>query len=242
MGLLRTGIAVDGSRFSLILANAAAAATHRRSDVGMPEAVPNGVWTRQTWVAERGGAKTGEKVPKGAAKVSMGDALDKFHKRSAKGAKEGKAAAAELTSTIEDYRKAIQAKYPKLAQRLHDRLVGYELKNYLAEVDNVTKALQLYPQRHATVIAEMQKVGAEFLQWEKQGAHGSFKPSNAKEAGKALEQFQGPLAYVPYSSDKIKRADVKSFDGAVMTAAGGTWNKPTVEGLLRLLPKFPATV
>jgi hypothetical protein len=208
----------------------------------MPEAVPNGVWTRQTWVKERDGLKTNQKVPQGAAKVSMGDALDKFHKQSAKGAKEGKAAAADLQRTIDVYLKAIQAKYPKFHKRIQDRLLGFELKNYLAEVANVANAVKLYPPRHAKAIEEMQKVGAEFVRWEQQGSTGSFKPTNAKDAGKALEQFQGPLAYIPYYSDKIKRADVKAFDGCVMTAAGGLWNKPTVEGILRILPTFPASV
>jgi hypothetical protein len=208
----------------------------------MPEAVPNGVWTRATWVKERDGLKTGQKVPQGAAKVSMGDALDKFHKRSAKGAKEGKAAADELQRTIDSYLKAIQTKYPKLHKRLQDRLVGVELAGYLAEVNNVAKAVQLYPARHAKAVEEMQTVGAEFIRWEQQGGNGSFKPTNAKTAGKALEQFQGPLAYIPYYSDKVKRADVKKFDGAVMTAAGGLWNKPTVDGILRILPTFPASV
>jgi hypothetical protein len=172
----------------------------------------------------------------------MGDALDKFHQQSAKGAREGKAAAAELQQMIDKYLTAIQPKYPKLHKRLQDRLVGYELKNYLGEVNNVANAVKLYPQRHAKAVAEMQKVGAEFIRWEKQGSTGSFKPTNAKDAGKALEQFQGPLSYIPYYSDKIKRTDVKAFDGCVMTAAGGLWNKPTVEGIMRILPTFPASL
>jgi len=204
----------------------------------VPEAIANGVWDRKRWTdTER--KEDGKKVPSGAAKVSMGGALDKFHKDSAKGLKQAKAASALLAKTATDYADQIAKKYPKLSKRIKARLIGYELAEFDKNLNSAAARVREYPEAHKKAVNEMQRVGAEFIQWEKAGATGSFKPTNGKAAEKALVEFINPLRAASYATDKVKKAVGDRYDHVVQGIDAG-WTKQKIEWVIDTLSHLPA--
>jgi len=206
----------------------------------VPEAIANGVWDRKRWTdTER--KENGKKVPSGVAKVSMGGALDKFHKDSAKGLKQAKAASAQLAKTATDYADQIAKKYPKLSKRIKDRLIGYELVEFNKHVNSAAARVSDYPAAHTKAVHEMQRVGAEFIQWEKAGSTGAFKPTNGKAAEAALVAFINPLRAATYDTDKVKKAVGDRYDHVVQGIDAG-WTKQKVEWIIDALAHLPATI
>lgn len=203
----------------------------------MPEKLLHGVWTRQKWQQER----DAQKVPKGAAKVSMGDALDKFHKAADKGIKTGVPAADALRKAIATYKSAIKAKHKAFHDRIERQLEHY-VNAYVTDAGKLTTAVGQYASRREAAATQLRQVGAEFLHWEKAGGRGmGFKPTNEKAAVKAMTEFVDVVKKMPYYSDAIKADDAKAYDKAVYAASGGAWSKTGVEKLVELVKKFPAS-
>lgn len=203
----------------------------------MPETFPTNLWTRAQWQKERD--KAG--VPKGAAKVSMGDAIDRFHKANAKGVRDGVKAAQSLQKDLQAYKTAVQKKY----KPWHDRLVRmfeYDITSYLSDTAKLVPAVQAYSAKHTAATNEVRQLGAEFIHWEGDGANGTFKPSNEKAAVKALTEFVDIVKKMPFYTDKVTKAAAKTFDQTVYAASAGNWNKPTVEGLMNQLAHFRGSV
>src|SRR3954447_8287798 len=164
----------------------------------MPEKFPTHLWTRQQWQKERDTAK----VPKGAARVSMGDAIEKFHKANAKGVREGVAAAQALKKDLEAYKAAVKTKY----KPWHDRIVKmleYDINSYLSDTAKLAAVVKTYTAKHTPAIDAVRQLGAEFIQWERDGSQSKFKPTNADAAGKTLTAFVDVVKKIPFYTDKI---------------------------------------
>lgn len=208
----------------------------------MPEKFPTNLWTRAQWQAARADkAKNGEVIPKGAARVSMGDALDKFHAANAKGVREGIKAAQALKKDVAAYKAAVKTKYPKWYTRV-EKQVEYNVDAYLHDTSVLPGYVGTYPARYKAANGAMMQLGAEFIQWEKNGSNGKFKPSGEKAALKALTDLLEAVKKMPYYTDKITSVQAKTFDQTVYAATGGVWNKKTVEGLLKQVAELPASV
>jgi hypothetical protein len=203
----------------------------------MPETFPTNLWTRTKWQEERDKLK----VPKGAARVSMGDSIEKFHKANAKGLKDGVAAATALKKALVTYKAAIKAKYKPFYDRI-ERQFEYELDHYLSDSARLGVVAKTYTATHTTATDAVRQVGAEFIQWEQAGSNGTFKPSKEKATNDALTKFVDVVKKMPYFTDKIKKADALTFDRTVYAATGGSWNKKTVDGLMKQMAAFPGSV
>jgi len=196
------------------------------------------IWNRTKWQDER--KKNGD-VPKGAAKVRMGDALDKFHKAAAKGLKEGRAAAEDLKKAIAVYKAAITTKYSKFHDRIQKSLES-NVNSYLTESKKIVDSVPDYTKLRELASTEVLIAGAEFQHWEKAGSQGTFKPSNSKKLLEALTTFLTVANKMTFYTDKITKNAATLYDRTVYAASSGTWNKPIIEGLVKQLKEFPNAI
>ena len=105
------------------------------------------------------------------------------------------------------------------------------------------KYVKTYSERYKAANTAMMQLGAEFIQWEKNGSKGTFKPSNEKVALKALQALLEAVKKMPYYTDKISLVQSKKYDAAVFAADGGALHETAVvEQLLKQLPALPASV
>ena len=108
-------------------------------------------------------------------------------------------------------------------------------------VNSAAARVAEYPKAHKDAVHEMQTVGAEFIQWEKAGSKGAFKPSNGKRAEAALVELVNPLRAACYDTDKVKKAVGDRYDHVVQGIDAG-WSKQKVEWILDTLSHLPATL
>jgi hypothetical protein len=203
---------------------------------------PTNLWTRDQWQKARADtAKNGGVVPKGAARVSIGDGLDTFHKANKKSVADGIKAATALKKDIQVYKKAVKDKYPKWYTRV-EKQVEYNLDAYLDDTSRLPTYVNAYKQRRNKAAEVMTQLGAEFIKWEKAGSNGKFKPTGEKPAVKALTDLVECVKKMPYYTDKITPGDAKKFDQTVYSASSGLWNKPTVDGLMKQVAELPGSV
>lgn len=209
----------------------------------MPETFPTNLWTRSDWQRERANTKkNGVVIPKGAARVSIGDGLDKFHAANAKGVREGIKAAQALKKDVVIYKAAVKTKYPQWYTRV-EKQVEYSVDAYLHDTAMLPGYVSTYPRRHKAANDAMFLAGAEFIKWGKDGKPPKdFKPSNAKTAVKALTDLLEAVKKMPYYTDKITSAQAKTFDQTVYAASAGKWNKTTIEGLMKQVADLPGTL
>jgi enolase len=198
------------------------------------------IWNRDRWVKERDDTKNGP-VPKGAAKVSMGDAIKKFHAAAAKGLKEGHKEAGELKKTIASYKSAIKVKYPVFHKLIETKLEK-NLDSYLTEGKKVLDGVKDYPNLRAAASTAILVTGSEFHLWEKAGSKGKFTPSNLSNAKAALSAFVTALQKATYYNDKITKAESDLFNKTAYAFDGGALNKPTIEGLVKQLKELPPNI
>ncbi|QEL20525.1 hypothetical protein [Limnoglobus roseus] len=197
------------------------------------------IWKRDKWVAERDKKENGP-VPKGAAKVSMGDALAKFHEQAPKGPKVALKSAEDLKKAIVSYKEAIKSKYPKFFTQVEK--LEKNVDSYVTAAKQIVDRLANYATLRQKASEQMLVAGAEFLHWEKAGSVGQFAPSNAKPLLEALKAFITAVQSATFCNDKITKDASKTFDRTVYAADGGAWSKATVDGLVKQLKEFPASV
>jgi hypothetical protein len=208
----------------------------------MPETFPTNLWTRTDWQTARADKnKNGMVIPKGAARVSIGDDLDKFHAANAKGVREGIKAAQALKKDVTVYKAAVKTKYPKWYIRV-EKQIEYNVDAYLSDTAMLPTYVKTYAARYNAANTAMMQLGADFIHWEKNGSNGKFKASNEKVALKALTDLNEAVKKMPYYTDKVTLPEAKTFDQTVYAATGGLWNKKTVEGLMKQVSELPATV
>lgn len=210
----------------------------------MPEQIQQlaWMWDRAGWVAARDnkGMKGGA-VPKGAAKVSLGDAIEKFHKAAAKGVREGYKSGADLQKTLDAYKKAVAVKYPQILDPIKKKLENH-LKGYMDNAKKIVEYLGQYSKNHAAATQQLFIAGLEYQKWEKAGSQGKFKPSNAKKLTDAVKLFLTSVQSALFTSDKFTRAEMKALDAHVLKADGDDWSKSTVHGLIDKIKVFPPSV
>ncbi len=130
--------------------------------------------TRGEWQQLRDGAH----VKKGAAKVSIGDSIEKVHKSFAPDKVATNIADTQkLVNNLDSYMNDTKAKYPAFQDKV--KTVRKHAANHLAFMQDMQKAKNLYPTRYATALQEYNTLKA----------HGG-KPS---KLGSALESFRGCL-------------------------------------------------
>lgn len=196
------------------------------------------IWDRKKWQTER----DKEKVPKGAAKVSMGDEIEKFHKANAKGLREGRAAAEKLLTVVAAYKKAIAAKHDKLAKRI-DKMLVYFLNQYLKDTKGIIDAIPHYTSFHKAASETLSESARQVLEWDKQGGQGKFKPTNADATKTALSNLLTCSQRMVYVSAAVKKDVTDALDKAVYGIDGGaSWKKSTVMAVVDLVAKLPSKV
>jgi hypothetical protein len=197
------------------------------------------IWVRDKWQTERNTDRSGVKVPKGAVKaVSMGDTLEKFHKANALGLKKGLEACKTLKKNLTAYKVGIKAKYKAFHDRI-ERQLEYFVDQYIHDAEKVIAEVSNYTTTREAAATALMPCGYEFMQWEKGNKSKAFKPSNEKDLVDKLTKFVEMCGKMVYYSDTIDPALRKQFDQTVYAASAGTWNKPTVEGLIDQMKKFP---
>jgi hypothetical protein len=198
------------------------------------------IWTRERWRTERDKKENGP-VPQGAAKISMGDMLKKFHEAAAKGVKEGRKSGEELKKAIGVYKAAIKTKYPKFKDLIEKKLEK-NLDSYLEAAKAILEVTVKYSSLRESASTEMLVAGAEFQHWEKAGSQGTFKPSNSKKLMTALSAFLTAVDKATFCTDKITENAAKLFNNTIRAADGDVWNKPTIEGLVKQLKELPNSI
>jgi hypothetical protein len=197
------------------------------------------VWNRERWVKERDDKKHGP-VPKGAAKVNMGESLAKFHKLADQGVKAGYPAIAGLKKTIETYKGAVKTKYPVFHKLIEDKLEK-ALENYAKESKAIVDGVGNYGNLREAASAQMLVAGAEFQHWEKT-KQGDFKPSNEKKLVEALNAYYTVLEKATFYSDVVTLKQFRGFKNIAMGAVGGDWSKKVVDELVKQLKELPKSI
>jgi hypothetical protein len=202
----------------------------------MPEPLANNIWTRTEWQQKRDELK----VPKGATKVSMGDALDKFHKANAKGAREGMKALTELKRACSVYKTAVakNPKYKPLGDKI-ERTLEYTINTYAKSVQKIEEMVPKYAKAHEAAATELRRAAVELMNWEKAGKQGTFKPTNLATLTKKLQELLFVVEKMPYVTDRISVADAKLFDKTFYAFSGGAVNATTINSLVDQVKKFP---
>lgn len=208
----------------------------------MPETLvyQNLIWSRERWVKERDDKKNGP-VPKGAAKVSMGDAIKKFHTAAAKGLKEGLKEAGELKKTIATYKAAIKVKYPVFHKLIETRLEP-NLNSYLTEGQKVMDGVKDYAKLREAASTAVLVVATEFHLWEKAGSNGKFTPSNLKKARADLSAFVTAVEKATFYNDTISKSVLELFNKTVYAFDGGALGKATIDGLVTQMKTIPQSL
>ena len=151
----------------------------------------NRVYTKDQWKDKR--EKANPKVPSGATKFSMGEALAKFHKAAAKSPEDGLAEAKKLEKVVEGYSKALDKKY----KTFNDKVVGqikFSLEAYIEYYTKIPQQMDAY--KNALKIANgtwapMKTAWTKFVTDLKEGkiaADSAFKHANTKGLSKTLTE------------------------------------------------------
>lgn len=205
----------------------------------VPEPYPNTIWTREEWRKARDDkAKNGAAVPQGAAKVSIGDALDKFHKANKKGLAEGLKALTALEAALDTYQKTVKTKYPKWYARV-DKVLAYSIQTFKNNTKLLPVAAKKYPTLYKSAVGALREVVDEF---KASDASKKFKPKNDKAIKKALDDYLQVLVGMPYWSDKITSDQAKAAQRVITRAVDGLWDAATIEGLQKVFKSLPPTV
>jgi hypothetical protein len=204
----------------------------------VPQPLTNNIWTRVEWQQKRDELK----VPKGATKVSMGDALDKFHKANAKGAREGMKALTELKRVCSVYRTTVakNPKYKPLGDKI-ERTLEYNINSYAKSAQLIESMIPKYSKAYEAAATELRQAAVELMNWEKAGKKGTFKPTNLSTLTKKLQELLFVVEKMPFVTDRIKVADAKVFDRTFYAFSGGAVNAATINSLVDQLKKFPTS-
>ncbi|HKC28957.1 MAG TPA: hypothetical protein VKB75_13175 [Jatrophihabitans sp.] len=222
-------------------------------------------WTRTHWQ----GVRDGYNVPKGAARVSVGDALDKYHKNRLKSPEAGIAAANELLKTLDAYQTALkkakpkhtgakEEKYKELDARIA-RILYINVQQDRKVYNDMIARAKSYSAHHAAASRELQQAAGEFINWKKRAEHeeqeaeeeegtsGSgertFTPSNARKAKVAFGVLVDDLQTLEAMGGKITEQHYKALNGAVRQLAGDNWYEGAINSLIRVMTKdLPASL
>jgi type I site-specific restriction-modification system R (restriction) subunit len=205
------------------------------------------VWDRKTWQQER----DGKNVPKGAAKVSVGDALDKFHKARVKGPEAAVAAAADLKKVVDLYVATIAKAKPKqagakaekygdLQKRIASNLAA-NLKDYTDANRELIEIRRRYKTDYEAAALEVRQLGAEFIQWQRT-QQGEFTPTNAKKAKDAIAQLRKDVGGAKELSSKVTDKHLKDITALQRQTAGDNWYPGLVNGLIDCVKELPASL
>jgi hypothetical protein len=197
----------------------------------MPTTMDTVLWTRDEWRKARADkSKNGVAVPQGAAKVSIGDALDKFHKANAKGIQPGEVAAKELKKDLVVYLTAVKAKYPQWHKRVEGQLTA--LDNYLDSVAAVEKSKLAYPAAQKAALNDVKKLNLAYE------ATGSFDSALTKAAEKSLKALAPHVLMLPYYHN-IGKASVAEFRTMTSQLGHVTWNAKVLDKVGRWVTALP---
>ena len=195
------------------------------------------IWTRKEWQTKR----DAEKVPSGATKANIGAALDKFHKANAKSMVDGGKAAKELQTALQAYKLGAAKKYPKWVARI-DKVLLPLVDTYLESLQKLQAAQKAYPALHDKAMQETEKLGKEFMQWQKAGGNGTFRPSNPKPLVALLNQYVQVLYFAPQLTPKVTAKMCQAYALTIEHASTGAWTESNVGGLVKFMSQFPTKI
>lgn len=198
------------------------------------------VWTRKKWTEERDKKDNGP-VPKGAAKFSMGDVIDTFHKSAAKGAQEGIKAVEALLSKIGEYKNATKAKYGKFVGVIEKEFEA-KAKDYRDEAKKIAESIAAYASKYSAVASELATAVKEALGKGKMKPEDVFVPGNAKALTTALSNFVNVASNVPFYNDKITLDSFKKIQGPLIKAEANRWLRGDLDQLVKMMSEAPKSI
>lgn len=198
------------------------------------------VWDRKRWQDKRAEYD----VPKGAARVSVGDALDKFHKDRAKGPQAALKACTELKKVLDNYMKTVAKLKPSKKGEKYSEWAAYVKKMLYGNVTDYEQGLQQeeraeqeYGRCYAQAVKDLRRIKTEFEQFNGQG---KFKPSNGAKAEDNLGKLIGWATTLANINPKLKADDINKYRKAVVDLQGVGWTPNVMTKLAVSLQALPA--
>ena len=195
------------------------------------------VWDRKRWQSER----TTYKIPKGAGGigVSVGDALDKFHKERAKNHQSALKACDPLEKQLTSYAKKVAKlkpsskgeRYADWAKLVESRLIG-NLKDYKRGLQQEAQAVQQYPRVYAQAVADLREIKTEREEWT---GDGTFVPTNAKDAAANFGKLAGWATVVASSSPALSMDAARKHHKAFQDLEAVGWTMNVLNQLARTM-------
>jgi hypothetical protein len=191
------------------------------------------VYTREKWQKKRDEAK----VPKGAAKVSMGDALDKFHKAAAKGFDQGEAEAKNLEKAIADYKKQIDKKYADFVKKVVGQ-IEFNLDQYTTYCKQRQTARDNFNNAYKVIRGLWPSLKTTYAKWKEAGSQGSFKDKDIKNLADCFLKAGAAAKGLAIEDDSFKER-AASFEGTGRAVDGAdTLSDNLVTVIDKLLEKY----
>jgi hypothetical protein len=198
------------------------------------------VWDRKKWQTKRDEYN----VPKGAARVSVGDALDKFHKDRAKGSQAALKACADLKKVLDSYMKAVAKLKPTKKGEKYKEWAEYVKKMQYGNVTDYEQGLQQearagheYPRCFAQAVSDLRQAKTEFEQF---NGTGKFKPTHAATAEDNLGKLIGWATTLANINPKLNKDDINTYRKAVVDLQGVGWTPNVMTKLATGLQGLPA--
>jgi uncharacterized protein YhaN len=214
----------------------------------MSDVPGSGVWDRKTWQAVRNGCN----VPKGAAKVSVGDALAKFHAANAKSLVDGWAAMERLIKVVNSYVAELKTKkgymtrpsgkdpnFKELVDKIDD--LKAEIRNYVSSYHYYRDNASQYKARRTVAVNGVRDAVADLAKARASGPGTlpeRWRPSKWEDLDTALKEFIDAMNAMRFFSAAVTRNDTAELSRAWIEWRQKAGEK-SLERVNELLSKTP---